>query len=290
MLRERVITAIVLVIALLLASTLSSPSVFSLILAAVVVVAAFEWSVFLGLSSLSHRLMYVGSIGLAIGVMFFFFESAQYDAVELRASRVTILLFFGLVYWLVAIRWIVKYPDSLSEWNSESKIALMGTLALLPAWAAVVQLKYLDPTGASIIALVALVASVDIGAYFAGSNFGKTKLAENVSPKKTWEGVWGGVAFCVLLSGLLVYLFDRYYASLGVIEASLLMLLGLTVAFFSVAGDLAESMLKRNCNVKDSGSILPGHGGILDRVDGMISSAPVFIIGLLFILGNKIIP
>jgi phosphatidate cytidylyltransferase len=134
-----------------------------------------------------------------------------------------------------------------------------------------------------VLALVIMVAAADIGAYFAGKKFGRRKLAPALSPNKSWEGVWGSLVACLLLALLLIALMNNYVLELSPQKILLLMVLSLCVTLFDVIGDLLESMLKRNQNIKDSGSILPGHGGILDRIDGLLAVTPLFVITFLII-------
>ena len=129
-----------------------------------------------------------------------------------------------------------------------------------------------------LVVLVLVVVAADIGAYFSGKRFGKHKLAVLVSPAKTWEGFWGGIICCVLLAVLLWYLLPDQAAH---ISLSSVVAVTVTTALASVVGDLTVSMVKRESGVKDSGSLLPGHGGMLDRLDSLCGAAPVFALGLL---------
>ena len=129
-----------------------------------------------------------------------------------------------------------------------------------------------------LVVMVLVVVTADIGAYFSGKNFGKHKLAVLVSPAKTWEGFWGGMVCCVLLAVLLWYLLPDQAAHISLISV---VAVTVTTALASVVGDLTVSMVKRESGVKDSGSLLPGHGGILDRLDSLCGAAPVFALGLL---------
>ena len=128
------------------------------------------------------------------------------------------------------------------------------------------------------VVMVVVVAAADVGAYFSGKTFGKHKLAVLVSPAKTWEGFWGGMLVSVLVALVLWYLLPDYAAHIGLASV---VAVTLTTALASVVGDLTVSMVKRESGVKDSGSLLPGHGGVLDRLDSLCGAAPVFALGLL---------
>lgn len=160
----------------------------------------------------------------------------------------------------------------------------MGIFSLIPTWIGLVQLKYLQTEGYYLLALIALVAAVDIGAFFIGSNFGRRKLAPDLSPKKSWEGVWGGLVACILLGSSLIWLLHSHMLNLSAIQFFILFLLTGLVTVLSVVGDLLESMLKRNQSIKDSGAILPGHGGILDRIDGLMGATPVYVLLIMLML------
>ena len=152
---------------------------------------------------------------------------------------------------------------------------MMGMFTLLPAWLALVYLSYHQYSISLILILVALVASADIGAYFVGRHWGRAKLAPLVSPGKSWAGFWGGLGSSSLLAYVLWLLLP--------VELGLLPVLAIALAtsLASVLGDLVESMVKRQQGVKDSGVILPGHGGMMDRLDSLTAAAPVFSLCLI---------
>lgn len=155
---------------------------------------------------------------------------------------------------------------------------VMGLMVLLPAWMAAVYLLSFQRGGVLMAVLVLLVATADIGAYFSGRRFGRHKLAPAVSPAKTWEGFWGGM-ICVVLVSLLVWsVLPAQFEHIGVVAA---IAVGLATALTSVLGDLTVSMVKRESGVKDSSSLLPGHGGLLDRLDSLCGAAPTFALALL---------
>ena len=130
------------------------------------------------------------------------------------------------------------------------------------------------------VAMVLVVVVADIGAYFSGKAFGRHKLAPKVSPAKTWEGFWGGVLACLVLSVVAWYLLP---AQMGHIALGSVVIVVLITGVASVVGDLTVSMVKRESGVKDSGNLLPGHGGVLDRLDSLCAAAPVFALGLLMV-------
>lgn len=198
--------------------------------------------------------------------------------------RVAIVLGLGLLYWLLSLFLLTAYPQNRQQWNDESKIACMGMFSLIPACAGLISLKYLLPSGYLVLALVVLVAAVDVGAYFAGVNFGSRKLAPKLSPKKSWEGVWGGLLVCSLVGGILTWALHSYWFTLSTLEFILLLAFSLVLTFLAVVGDLVESMLKRNRGIKDSGALLPGHGGLLDRVDGLIAATPAFALVMMIVV------
>ncbi len=130
------------------------------------------------------------------------------------------------------------------------------------------------------VAMALIVATADIGAYFSGKSFGKHKLAPDVSPSKTWEGFWGGVLACLFLSLAVWYLLPVQKQHIGLFSVVTVVLI---TGVASVIGDLTVSMVKRQSGIKDSGNILPGHGGVLDRLDSLAAAAPVFALGLLMV-------
>jgi phosphatidate cytidylyltransferase len=154
---------------------------------------------------------------------------------------------------------------------------VVGFLVLVPTWAAMVYIRELEQGPWLIVYMFLIVWGADTGAYFAGKRFGKRKLMPQVSPAKSWAGI-GGASVTVLLVTLSTqqYLNFSQNLSFGIYGLALVLL------FVSVVGDLTESMFKRQCGIKDSGSILPGHGGIMDRIDSLTATAPVFALCLIF--------
>jgi phosphatidate cytidylyltransferase len=150
-----------------------------------------------------------------------------------------------------------------------------GWLALIPALAAVMRLfagASSLPGSALFLMLAGLVSAADIGAYFAGRRFGRHKLAPQISPGKTWEGVLGGSVSVMLVAYGIAATFGFSRGGFVVLSA--------VVFVASVVGDLTESLYKRGAGLKDSGFILPGHGGVLDRIDSLLAAAPFYVLGL----------
>ena len=273
MLKQRVITAVLIVVALLAAIAGLSPSQLSLVFAAIVLLAAWEWSDLSGLQGLPARLLYAAGIGglIAATAMHLGF----YDS--LNPLPVRDVLVAGCLWWAIALLWVKSYPASAGLWGSRLMRLFIGVLVLLPTWVALSYLRAMQNGAWMIVMLVALVAAADIGAYFFGKAFGKAKLAPAVSPGKSWAGFWGGV-LCSL--SLMAVLWLVWPAGMPVGLLPMLMVAAITV-LASVLGDLLESMIKRHRGIKDSSHILPGHGGIMDRVDSLTAASPVFALGLM---------
>ncbi|MDP7456241.1 MAG: phosphatidate cytidylyltransferase [Gammaproteobacteria bacterium] len=285
MLKQRVITAVVLLVTLLLITTQLPPFEFAVAVAGLLMLAATEWIGFVGLNEFKSRLFYLLTlVVLVVGA--FFMLGISPSAESLPQDRVAIILLLGLLFWFLMFLLLGGYPGNQRTWNDKSKIATMGVLVLIPAWIGLVQLKYLLDSGLLVVGLVLLTSSVDIGAYFAGVYFGDTKLVPAISPKKSWEGVWGGALLCLLVSIGLIWSFNNTVLGLELVHILLLLLLSLLISIFSVIGDLFESMLKRNNNLKDSSNLLPGHGGLLDRIDSLLAVTPVFVLTLMLVLGG----
>ena len=186
----------------------------------------------------------------------------------------------GVVWWLLSLAWMRHFSFAASPTLGNRAIKLAaGALVLLPAWAALVEIHEQPQAGAiwSLNAL-ALVWAADSLAYFAGSRFGRRKLAPRISPGKTLEGVWGG-----LLGGGVVAAMGGLWLGERGWPLLLLVGLGLLCVVWSIIGDLFESLMKRQANVKDSGTLFPGHGGMLDRLDGVFAAMPMFAVGKVMI-------
>lgn len=282
-LKQRIITAVILLLVLAGFTVFLSPFQFALFITLIVLAASWEWGGLMELDNRRASNLFQFTVVLMLAGAFVLLK-VNPSGEQPDIIRAALILLLGMIWWCLAFVLILGYPSNKNSWNDKSRIAVMGLLALVPTWTGVVILKYLAPQGELVLALVIMVAAVDVGAYFAGNQFGKRKLAPNLSPNKSWEGVWGGVVTCVLVGVLFTWLLNRYLITLASWQVVVLMLLAVPVAAFAVVGDLVESMLKRNMAIKDSGQLLPGHGGLLDRVDGLLAATPVFVLIVLLVL------
>ena len=282
MLKQRIITAIILALIFITATVFLSSFSYSLFVTIVVLAASWEWCAFIGLAKQVAKVSYLATLGSMIIALYFFLGIVP-ESLVINSYRASIILGLGILFWVLTFFMLKGYPSNSDRWNNKSKIALMGLMALIPTWVGIVQIKYLNPQGFLLLGMVVMVAAADIGAYFVGKRIGKNRLAPSLSPNKTWEGVLGGFAACLLVGILLIWLLHSYLITLSNVQILILVLLSLVVTLFDVIGDLLESMLKRNRDLKDSGKILPGHGGILDRVDGLLAVTPIFVLTFLII-------
>jgi len=221
-------------------------------------VGALEWS---RLAKLREPVsfIYAGVIAvLFIGIIIF----------GLSEALLTTVLWLAVIGWAIMFSLVVRFPQPLPSWP----IVIIGLVVLPSAWVSFYALHSVRP--GLVLAALVIVWSADTGAYFVGRSIGRTPLAPRVSPKKTWEGVFGGLAAAAVIGVIAGALLD--------LPMLVLALLASVSALISVGGDLGISMLKRSVGVKDSGLLLPGHGGVLDRFDGVTAALPFFALGLQF--------
>ena len=260
MLRTRIITAVIfapLVISAIYLLPLGLYAVFFWVIAAA---GAYEWAGLSGLAGRLAKVVYLGVLALLALVTWQFPERWPH------------VLWLGVAFWGVAAVAVIVYPRG-GHWAVHPAFAVpAGMVVAWAAWLALVVIRD-QPGGATwVLWLLFLVWSADIGAYFTGRRFGRRKLAPLVSPGKTWEGLLGGVAMSLVIALTML-------APMGALSAWWPPVIVLLVAV-SVFGDLFESVLKRKRGVKDSGSLLPGHGGMLDRIDSVVAALPVFALVL----------
>ncbi|MCH8552324.1 MAG: phosphatidate cytidylyltransferase [Natronospirillum sp.] len=266
-LNDRVKTALVLIPLMLGAIYLLPLSWFALAMAVIAVFGAWEWADLSGCGKIWQRLLYQGVIAVLLGLVYWLLTTDQ--------LAVQWLLGPAVVWWLVGWLLVKGYPEFTSLWANPSVRLLMGALILLSMWVGFYWIVRADDSRVLITLLMLLVWGADVGAYYSGRRFGRRKLAPQVSPGKTWEGVVGGMAGAAVLALLLLALFTDL-ATWRLLDYVTLVLFAASVVTISVVGDLVESMVKRHRGLKDSGRLLPGHGGVMDRIDSMCAAAPVF--------------
>ena len=265
MLKTRVITALVLMALLLPSIFLLPQAAWALLVAAFIGVAAWEWGALLKWSEPGRRLL-----GVATAVLCGAISLLDPAVPGTLGQFVPATGWPLLVYLLAAVFWCLLMPFWLrAQWALGGPAGvLVGAVVLLPTWLAMVQLRTLGPW--ALLGIFAVVWMADIAAYFSGRAFGKRKMAPSISPGKTWAGAYGAVVG-VVIYGLLV----RFGAGLQTPSLWLWVVALLFVTAISIIGDLYESLLKRKAGIKDSSNVLPGHGGVLDRIDSLTSTLPV---------------
>lgn len=254
MLKTRVITSVVSILALGVVLFAIPRQATELVIGLLILMAAWEWSGFLGLSANISRISYVILIGLLCAVPY-----------SVPATVPTVLQ-VAFLWWFAAFIWTLFFPTPIPavvRW-------ICGVLVLVPLYTALV--KLLDYGPLYLLFTLVIVWAADAGAYFAGKRFGRVKLAPSISPGKTWEGVFGGMLLVIVLSIAVGNTAD--------VNIAVLLPFCLAVAALSIVGDLTVSMFKRTAGVKDSGTLFPGHGGVLDRVDSVAAAAPLFTLGI----------
>ncbi len=260
MLKTRFYTILVLLPLFVAAIFYFPTTVWALLLALLMLVGAWEWGALAGWQRM-QRMLYAGAIVLGAGLLWVYgYGDAR------SASRVALVCFgISLLFWVLVVPlwlakgWQVRMPMLL---------AVTGAIVLLPTWLALVRL-HAQPT--VLLALMAIVWISDTAAYLSGRQWGQHKLAPAISPGKTWEGVLGAtVAVAVYYSCLVAGGWTGFAAVHGLIGCAIFLLL----TVLGIEGDLFESWVKRSAGVKDSGSLFPGHGGVLDRIDALTASMP----------------
>lgn len=268
MLKQRVLTALVLIPIALWGFFYLEGGSFAIFIGIVVTLGAWEWARLVGLEESGSR---IGYAAICVVLLILLWNMPSW-------SRFIVLL--GVVWWSFAWLLVIGFPETTNYWKNNSYKYLIGLLILVPAWQGLILFKQSGEYGNWIIfSVMIFVWAADIGAYFAGRTWGKDKLAPKVSPGKSWQGFWGGLA-AALIIGLFIYISTDFIQ--GKLLLSLICLIILVI--FSVLGDLTESMFKREAGLKDSSNLLPGHGGVLDRIDSLTAAVPVAVL-LLWVLG-----
>jgi len=266
MLKQRILTALILVPLVIAGILYLSKTAIAIIFAVVLLQGAWEWTALAGIKRSFFRLIYV----LLIAVGMYYVWPGTGDRFLMKASG-----FLAVAWWVIAFLWI-QFPELLKKQSIISLTfkLLSGVFVLLPVWYGLVSIHSVTADGPVwLLYVMMLVWVADSGAYFAGKAFGKHKVAPRVSPGKTWEGVFGAMILVAAysLAGLLWLPMENGLMLLLVISSIVLVPL-------SLVGDLFESLMKRHSGLKDSGNLLPGHGGVLDRIDGLTPAIPAFML------------
>jgi phosphatidate cytidylyltransferase len=273
MLLQRIVTALLLLPLVLGTLWFGSTEVVGAVFGAAALLAVLEWGVLTGIDGApgqknrTARALYVLAAAALMAAW-----------VLLRSTPlVWIAVIATCLWWLLMVRWILVYPRGMDARHPPRWLKAGAGLVVIPGTIAAVCLLHGAPEGPlRLLFAFFLVWAADVGAYFAGRAFGRHKLAPNVSPGKTWEGAYGGLALALVIAGIAgVWLFKLQGAAW---LPFLLLCAG--VVLFSIIGDLGESLIKRQAGAKDSGTLLPGHGGVLDRIDSLLAALPALAIGL----------
>lgn len=282
MLRNRIITALILLPLVIYAILNLSYDWYSLMVAVILLIAAWEWAFLAGLNSMLLRIVFVASI--AIGQTLFWQWPNLFHLAGKALQDIDITEYVGAIDWLViapvlwwfAMSFVLKQiPEKLLKlrFNSRTK-AIIGWFILVMAWLYMSRLYFYGQD--FVLFFLFLIWIADVAAYFAGRKWGSAKLSPKISPGKTFVGLYGAFVATIIYAIAMGFYYE--FTIPLIIKFTLLSLI--TVSF-SVTGDLFESLVKRYKGVKDSGMLLPGHGGMLDRIDSLIAAIPVFYLGVL---------
>jgi phosphatidate cytidylyltransferase len=265
--RIRIVSAVIMA-PVAIAAVLWLPSRFlAALVAALMMLGLWEWTALAGLRERLPRAAYLLANALLLAALAWGAGRGLFTL-----ALVSVL---GVAWWLIALAWLTRFEFAAHDTALARALKLFaGTACMVPAWAALCLTHASEPRGpAWTLFALALVWAADSGAYFAGSRFGKRKLAPRISPGKSWEGVAGGLLASLLLAVAATPLLHTGWDALP----RLLLLTAVTM-LVSVVGDLFESLLKRHAGAKDSSDLIPGHGGVLDRIDSLLAALPVFVV------------
>lgn len=236
--------------------------------AAVLLAGLWEWSALAGLTEKIPRSLYIA--GNALMMLALAWGSGR------GLFGLKLISLIGAIWWLFVCLWLWRFEFAKADTSINRSLKLLaGSLCVIPAWCALAWLHgngMIGPRWA--LFAIAIAWAADTGAYFAGVRYGKTKLAPRISPGKSWEGVIGGVVAILLLAVAATPWLGLFWS-----ELSWLLLLTTVTMVFSVVGDLFESLMKRHSGYKDSSDLIPGHGGLMDRLDSLLAVLPIFVIG-----------
>jgi phosphatidate cytidylyltransferase len=280
LLKQRILTSLVLA-PLALALVFYTPlTLFSYFAGAIILLGAWEWSAFMNLCDKIKRGAFVLLIGVLLWLLNLHWPIESLWRNGELVGDANYLFTLSFAWWIVASYLVWRYPAMAKAWNEGLVMrGIAGLLTLIPLWLALNTLRSAQYSESShygsvlILVVLGIVWSADVGAYFTGKRFGKHKLMPKVSPNKTIEGLTGGV-----VASIIFVLAFCYFGKVELVLWPVYAIMTAFIALFSAVGDLLESMFKREAGLKDSGNCLPGHGGILDRIDSLTAAAPMFVI------------
>jgi len=267
MFKQRFATASVLALVFISALLFLITPVFISLMMLVILIAGWEWADLARIRSILGKLLFVLALLLCMLAI------ANYVGIftELDYSLSYQICLATIALWALIFLWLQGYPSSAILWSPRPIVICLGIVLLSVTWLALASIISLDKGRFLILLAVAIIIFADVGGYLIGKSIGRHKLAPTISPGKTWEGLFGGMLLQIfLVLGLILYFSQIHWYKLC--------LLVFPVAISSVIGDLFESMLKRHRGVKDSSNLLPGHGGFLDRLDGVMPALPLFFV------------
>lgn len=272
--RTRILAALVMLPAAVAGVLLLPSNLLAAAIAVIMVLGLWEWSALAGLDGRVGRAAYLLANAMLLAAL------AWGAGPELVPIKLVALA--GVLWWLLVPLWLLKFDFASADTPFARVLKLLaGSICVLPAWAAIFWLHH----GAAGIGhaagrgplwtlyVLAIVWAADTGAYFAGSRWGRRKLAPRISPGKSWEGLFGGLVAAMALAAIALPFLGLHWSQLPQ-----LLLLSLLTVLVSVEGDLFESLLKRHAGAKDSSDLIPGHGGVLDRIDSLLAALPVFVL------------
>lgn len=265
MLKQRIITALILLPLILGAIFYLNTPWFALAIAIPVALGAWEWANLMGIEDSGARLPYVALVLVLLALVYI--------------THLNFVLYLGCLWWIAAVVLVRAYPEKVSLWESRQRMGLIGLLVLVPAWWSLILIQGQTDGSWWLLYVMLLVWGADTGAYFVGRKLGKNKLAPAVSPGKSIEGLLGGLATTAVIAFIVAFCTSAS-DKVGLVP---FLLVSLVAVIGSVFGDLAESMFKRHRGIKDSSQLLPGHGGILDRIDSITAAVPLFASGMVLL-------
>ncbi|GGY44692.1 phosphatidate cytidylyltransferase [Bacterioplanes sanyensis] len=268
MFKQRVLTALVLAPIMIGGIFLLPLKPFAFFIAAIATLGAWEWANIAGYQRTWSRVLY------ALVVFVCLYISAR--LLRVFPEWLIVYLALGTLWWALAFALVHRYPGGTRVWQARPMRAMLGLCVLIPMWVGFMHLKEQPHSSLLIFYVMLIVWGADTGAYFSGKRWGNTKLAPEVSPGKSWAGFWGGFATTLAIAAGFGTYIHYWVEPMTLTSSWKLLVITVVTMVISVLGDLVESMMKRHRGIKDSSSMLPGHGGVLDRIDSMAAAVPVF--------------